>query len=277
MKKFRSYLYVVLGCVLIAGSVDFIVIPNGLLSFGVNGLSTLIYYLNGVNPSINIFIINMLIIIISSIFLDKKIISTYLLPSVLIPFFVALFLPISKIVTIELPEMLLVIIVAGFLLGYGYSIIYKQGYSAGTIFLAEELVGKLTRFHSKLYSWILDIILIILAFIYLGFHVALYSLVIMLIAKYMITKTRFGINDSKMFYIITKKENDIKDFIMHDLKYELTVLDAKGGFSKRKGTILLTVIDKKDYYKLKEGIKIIDPEAFIAICDTYDVVNSKSF
>ena len=62
-----------------------------------------------------------------------------------------------------------------------------------------------------------------------------------------------------------------------DLKSELSVLDVKGGFSKKKNQILLTVISTGDYYKLKEGIKIIDDKAFIAITDTYDVVNRKSF
>ena len=37
--------------------------------------------------------------------------------------------------------------------------------------------------------------------------------------------------------------------------------------------ILFTVISSNDYYKLKEGIKVIDANAFIAITDTYDVVS----
>ena len=73
--------------------------------------------------------------------------------------------------------------------------------------------------------------------------------------------------------IITTKEKEVKNFIMHDLKYELTVLDAKGGFTKKDNKILFTVISSNDYYKLKEGIKVIDANAFIAITDTYDVVS----
>ena len=173
--------------------------------------------------------------------------------------------------------MLLVVIVAGFLSGTGYSMIYKQGFSAGTIFLFEELLGMFTKFHSKLYSWILDIFNLVICLIAFGYQNALYSLMIVLISKYMITKTRFGINDSKMFYIITNKHKEVKDFIIHVLKYELTVLDVKGGFSKKDNQILLTVIDTGDYFKLKEGIKTIDPHCFIAITDTYDVVNRKQF
>ena len=61
------------------------------------------------------------------------------------------------------------------------------------------------------------------------------------------------------------------------MKYELTVLDVKGGYSNKKNQILLAVINSKDYFKLKDGIKTIDPDAFIAITDTYEASNLKTF
>lgn len=277
MKKIIKYLYILFGCALIAFAIDFIVIPNNLLTFGINGIATMLYYLNGVNVGINILFLNLCGILLSSLILDKEIIKEYLFPSIMIPIFVYLFSFISSSFVILLPEMLLVIIVAGFLTGFGYSLIYKQGLSASVVYLVEEMIGKLTKFHSKIYSWIFDVIILIVSIFLFGYQVTLYSMIIIFISKYMITKTRFGINDSKMFYVITNKASDVKHYIIHDLKYELTVLDVKGGFSKKKNQIFLTIIDTKDYYKLKEGIRIIDPNAFIAICDTYDVVNRKTF
>ena len=277
MKKIIKYLYILFGCALIAFAIDFIVIPNNLLTFGINGIATMLYYLNGVNVGINILFLNLCGILLSSLILDKEIIKEYLFPSIMIPIFVYLFSFISSSFVILLPEMLLVIIVAGFLTGFGYCLIYKQGLSASVVYLVEEMIGKLTKFHSKIYSWIFDVIILIVSIFLFGYQVTLYSMIIIFISKYMITKTRFGINDSKMFYIITNKASDVKQYIIHDLKYELTVLDVKGGFSKKKNQIFLTIIDTKDYYKLKEGIRIIDPNAFIAISDTYDVVNRKTF
>ena len=201
----------------------------------------------------------------------------YLLPSIIIPTLILITSPLVNYFEIIMPEMMLTVLACSALSGYGYGLIYKQGYSAGVIFLIEELIGKLTRFHSKLYSWVIDIIILLFSLIIFDYQTILYSLVAMFITKYMITKARFGINDSKMFYVITTKEKEVKNYIMHDLKYELTVLDVKGGFTKKQNKILLSVISSSDYYRLKEGIKIIDPKAFIAITDTYDVVNRKSF
>lgn len=277
MKNFIRSFNVVIGCLLVAVSINFFLIPNKLMSFGFDGLSTLIYYGNNVRPEINLLIMNVIVLLFCSLLIPKERIMSYLYPSLLIPIFMFATSLLTNVIDLKLPEMMLTVIVAGFLSGYGYSMIYKEGYQAGVTFLLEEFIGNVLHFPSKIYSWIIDVIILGVLLLVFNYEIMLYSLLVIIINKYIITKVRFGINDSKMFYVITSKDKEVKNYIMHDLKYELTVLDVKGGFTKKKNQILLSVISTNDYYKLKEGIKIIDPNAFIAITDTYDVVNRRSF
>ena len=86
-------------------------------------------------------------------------------------------------------------------------------------------------------------------------------------------RASIGINTSKVFYIITKKEKIVKQYIMDELGYDLTEFEVKGGFSKEKNKILMCVIPTRNYYKLREGIKVIDKDAFISITDSYEVIN----
>ena len=53
----------------------------------------------------------------------------------------------------------------------------------------------------------------------------------------------------------------------------MTLFDVEGVFSKKKNKIVLTVVPTKDYFRLKEGIKLIDDKAFISITDNYEVLN----
>ena len=277
MKKLLSYLAVIIGCELIAISFVLFILPNKVLSFGIDGVGALLYYTNGVNPGINILVLNAIFILISLLVLDIDNVKKYVLPSLLIPILIMTNMILLHDVTIELPELVVSIIVSSFLIGFGYSLIYKNGHGAGNIFLIEETIGEITKYRTKAYSWILDILLLIVLFITNGYMVVIYSLIIMFASKYLITKARFGINDNKLFYVITSKEKEVKDFIIRYMKYELTVLDVKGGYSNKKNQILLAVINSKDYFKLKDGIKTIDPEAFIAITDTYEASNLKTF
>lgn len=277
MKNILKYTSIVIGCILIAIGYNVFMLPNRLISFGVLGISSLLSYNNVLTPAINLFILNIICLLIGYLVFDIKVIKKYILPSILVPLFLFLTSNLFTILKINIDDLMLNVLAGSFISGYGYSLIYKAGDKAGVTFLLEEAVGKVVRFHTKLYSWFVDIFIIIIYYSLFGLEKTLYSIIIIFITKYMITKARFGINDSKMFYIITSKEKEIKNYIIHDLKYELTVLDVKGGFTKKNNKIFLSIISSSDYYKLKSGIKTIDPNAFIAITDTYDVVNRKSF
>ena len=84
-----------------------------------------------------------------------------------------------------------------------------------------------------------------------------------------------GISSSKAFYIITSKPNEISDYVINELSHSVTVIDAKGGYSKQKNPILFTVVPTKEYYKLKAGINEIDKNAFFTAVDAYEVLGGQ--
>ena len=53
----------------------------------------------------------------------------------------------------------------------------------------------------------------------------------------------------------------------------MEIIDTNSFFSKEKNKILMCVIPTRNYYKLREGIKVIDKDAFISITDSYEVIN----
>lgn len=277
MKTIIRYMMMLIGCFLIAFGIDYLLVPNNLISFGVDGIGLLLNYKVNIPTGLTVLLLSFIFIALSAVFFKNKEYKRYILPSIIIPVLIYLFKDVYSWYPIVLPEIALTLLVAGFIIGTGYTLIYKQGFAAGGTLLLEELLCHLIKFHSKFYSYILDGIIVIIYIISSGYEVALYSSLVIIITRFMIARAKFGISDSKMFYIITSKEKEVKHFILHDLHGELSVLDSQGGYSKKDNKIFLCVIPTSEYYKLKEGIKIIDSKAFIAITDTYDVVNRKSF
>ena len=269
-----KYVKLILGSLLIALAYNVLMIPNSFVSFGADGFANVLNNLFGYNIALVILIINIIVIVIS-LFINSSNAYKYVLSSLLIPLFVYLLSFIN--VTIELPEQVLVMVISALFVGFGYSLIYSSGYKAGTIFLLEEDIGDVIRKYTKIYSTLIDIILVFIVMFSKTHVIAIYSAFIMFIARYIINKARYNLNDSKMFYVITTKEKEVKDYIIRTLGYQLTVLDVKGGFTLKKKSILLSVIAAKDYYRLKTGIMDIDEHAFVAITDTYDVINRKAF
>ena len=269
-----KYLKLIIGCLLIALGYNLFILPNSLISFGSDGMAILFKDIINIPIPLILIIINMVIIFVS-LLVNMKNTYKYLLPSLLIPLFMVATSYFN--VSLELPEQILTMLVASILIGFGYTFIYQSGYKAGTIFLIEEDLGDFTRIHTQLYSFIVDILIILVFMFQSSYENAIYSLFIIIATRFIINKARYNINDSKMFYVITSKEKEVKHFIMSTLGYELTELDVKGGYTQDKKTIILSVIRAKDYYRLKTGIMDIDEKAFVAITDTYDVINRKAF
>ena len=85
----------------------------------------------------------------------------------------------------------------------------------------------------------------------------------------MTDKVMIGISNNKAFYIVTKKSNEVKEYIINKLNYTVTVLNAKGGYTNKKRKMLICVIPTIEYVKLKEMIREIDKDAFFLITDSY--------
>lgn len=81
----------------------------------------------------------------------------------------------------------------------------------------------------------------------------------------------FGMSDSKLFYIYTKKVRKIKKLILEDFETGFTIIPSKGGYSKKSGYMLMCAISNRDYYEFKQKILEIDPNAFIIINKCYEV------
>lgn len=269
-----KYIKLILGSLLIALTFNYLLVPYEFISFGNIGLGVVFSEIIKIPVPFIILFINVLIILVS-LLINPNNSYKYLLPSLLIPVLMYAFSFVN--VTIYLPEKVLVMVISAIFIGFGYALIYQSGYKANSIFLLEEDLGDYTKIHTQVYSWLIDVLVLAIFIFQHNFELAIYSLFIIVIARMIVNKARYNINDSKMFYVITDKEKEIKEFIIRTLGYELTELDVKGGYSNKKRSILLSVISAKDYYRLKTGIMKIDKDAFVAITDTYDVINRKAF
>ena len=88
-------------------------------------------------------------------------------------------------------------------------------------------------------------------------------------------KVLLGISNNKAFYIVTEKEEEVKEYIINNLNHTITIFNVTGGFSEKKGKVILTVIPSREYYYMTEGIKQIDKNAFFVVTDAYQVEGAK--
>ncbi|MBQ3020743.1 MAG: YitT family protein [Bacilli bacterium] len=272
MNEIKKYIKIIIGTLLISLGFNIFIVPSKLIPSGMLGLTSLLSFNYGFNNAALLLIINVWTLWLIYMLYDSNKLKEYLLPSILLPIFIYITSFIKINITNSIEE-LLIAISGSFIMGVGYSILYKEGFKTGAINILEDIYNDLAKKNIKTISRGLDIILILITLKIYGLEHTIYSIIVILIIRYMTTKAKIGISDSKAFYIITTKEKEIKKYLLEELNYDLTTFDAEGGFTKKKKQIIMSVISSKDYFKVKEGINLIDPKAFISVTDNYEVIN----
>lgn len=75
----------------------------------------------------------------------------------------------------------------------------------------------------------------------------------------------FDHNIKRRVCIITKKEEELRNFIIHDLHSGATIYESIGAYNMQKRNEIITIVDKSEYQKLINYITKEDPQAFVTV------------
>lgn len=270
--RVKRYFSLILGSLVVAISFNIFCKPNNLVPGGVSGLSIIIEHVFHIDTSLFILIANIGLLILSYFLLGKEKTVHSILGSILFPVFISLTANINKYLNIDSSVMLLAVLFAGVIQGFGSGLIFKAGFSLGGSDIVNQIISKYFKISLGNAMYYSDGIIVLLSGLAFGINKIMYALILLYIIGYIADRVILGISDSKAFYIITHEDKKIKDFIINELHHSVTELNAEGGFALKKQKVLMCVLPTKEYFKLKEGINKIDSKAFFVVTDAYEVV-----
>ncbi len=269
--RIKSYLLTILGILVCSLSFSIFFVPYGIVPGGVAGISMIFHKLFDINEVVTISLLSVMLLIIGCLFLDKKDIKKALLGTFLFPLFIYLFGLLFVKIDLSIDNNLLASIVGGVTFGFGLGIIYREDHYSGGIDILNCIIDKNVNIDYSIITIIMDVIIITFGGIFFGFEVLVYSSISVFIYRMMIDKISIGIGDNKSFYIITTHADKIKKMINDELGHGATVIKGRGAYTNDDKYIVFVAIPKRDYYKLKEGIKKIDKNAFFVVSSSYEV------
>ena len=168
-------------------------------------------------------------------------------------------------------DLFLVAVFGGLILGAGVGLIIRNGASVdGTEILAVYATKKIAFSVGEIIMFINLFIFTVAGFVYDWQH-AMYSIITYFVAYKTMDVVIEGLNESKSVFVITDYSVEIGKDIMEKMDVSVTYIDAEGGYSGVKKRIVYCVISRLQVQKLKEIAKNIDPRAFIAIENVYEV------
>jgi uncharacterized membrane-anchored protein YitT (DUF2179 family) len=259
------------GSALCALAVNGVLVPKQFLSGGFTGLSLLIHYLSPTLPLGGIyFVLNIPLYALGWRFVGRR----FFLYSVAGMF---IFSAAVQLIRFPLPvyDQFLSALLAGIIVGVGSGIILKSYGSAGGTDILSVMLVKL--FSIRLGTTILAFNGMILIFSALLFSLeqSLYTLVYMYISSQMVNLVVTGLSQRKAVYIVSPAWEEISRKIMHDISRGVTIMEGHGGFTGERQPVLYTVVTFRDLSRLKAMIRSVDPEAFVVVSDTLEVMGHR--
>lgn len=273
--KIRRYLQLVIGIFLIAVSFNLFLYPNDLVFGGVSGLSIIVKEITPIDPSGFIMICSLLLLIISFLVLGKEQTKGSVIGSILFPIFVNLTTNIGNYIQIDTSNLLLCSIFSGVIYGFGAGLVFKAGFTTGGTDIINQIVSKYAHVSMGNAMLMSDGLIVLGGAYFFGLTKFMYAIIVVYIIGIMTDKVLLGISNSKAFYIITNEDKKIRNYVLNELHHGVTIFNVRGGYTLEKDEVILCVVPTREYYRLKEGIKEIDPNVFFVVTDAYEVMGGE--
>lgn len=266
--------FMILGCLLMALSLNIFFEPHSIAPGGLTGLAIVI---NSI-VNLHLWVINLVFNIPLFIWAYKILSKKDCLKTIIGIIFLTLFLNITEPLAHlnATTDPLLATLAGSIVMGISLGLIFRVNGSTG----GTDLIGLLTNKYIPTLSipilmGLADFMVVSLSGIVSNeIEIALYSALSLYITVKISDLIIEGFNYSKSFTIISSKSHDISQAIIDDLDRSATLLSGKGAYLKENTDVILVVVSKKEVVTLKHLVKAIDPHAFIIITDIHEALGN---
>ena len=279
MKKKLSYAEILketailtVAVAIIAAAVYFFLVPSHASVSSISGLGIVLSNFIPLPLSVITMILNVVLLLIGFVTCGKEFGVKTVYTSVMLPVFLGLFEMLfpnfgSMTDSQELDVLCYILAVS-----VGLSILFNRNASSGGLDIVAKIMNKYLHMElGKAMSLSGMCVALSAALVYDKKTVVL-SILGTYFNGIILDHFIFDNNIKRRVCIITKKEEELRQFIIRDLHSGATIYEATGAYNFEKHNEIITIVDKSEYQKLMKFINELDPKAFITV---YNVSSMK--
>lgn len=279
MKKKLNYIDIIketviltVAVAIIAAAVYFFLVPSHTSVSSISGLGIVLSNFVSLQLSAITMILNVVLLIIGFFTCGREFGVKTVYTSVMLPLFLGLFEIIfpnfgSMTDSQELDVLCYILVVS-----VGLSILFNRNASSGGLDIVAKIMNKYLHMElGKAMSLSGMCVALSAALVYDKKTVVL-SILGTYFNGIVLDHFIFDNNIKRRVCIITKKEEELRQFIIYDLHSGATIYEAIGAYNMEKRREIITIVDKGEYQKLMKFINQEDPKAFITV---YNVSNMR--
>ena len=273
MKKFlRAYGIIFAGSLLFSLAFSAFFEVNQVGMAGMTGLGQVInVFLPQISVGVIVFVLNVPIFLVG-----WKLLGFHLLASSLFSMFVtsAAMDIFTRLGGFSAMDPMLASLCGGALMGLGLGMVFSQGATTG----GTDIIGRLLKLK---FPWLPlgklvlapDLAALVLVAIAFGrLEAALYGAVAMFVSSQVTDTVLYGLDSSKVAYIISDRWQEIARTLMDRQGRGVTILQGEGGYTGDEKRVLLVAFKQREIVDIKRQVHELDEGAFLIVCDARDVL-----
>lgn len=266
-----DWIYDILGAMLHAVGVWCFIEPCMIAPGGASGIALLLNHLTGLPVGTLTLFINIPLLISSYFLLDRKM--TWRTIRTVIWVTICLDYVVAPLVPQYLGDRLISSAVGGILVGAGLALFFTRGSTSGGGDILAKLLQKAFPWMQTGYAiMLIDLVVIGLSIpVFGGLEDALYGIISMVCTTQTIDAILYGMNRGTMVMVSSKQNRQIAQDIMSQLGRGTTFFKSIGGYSRKDMEMLMCVVDRKQFYAVKNIIDKWDRTAFVIASETKEV------
>lgn len=278
-----DYFFVLAGAFILAAGFVFFITPHKIVPGGVYGIAIVVHYLtaglfsfwpNGIPIGLFGLVLNIPLTWAGIKILGPRFGIKTILGFVLTSVFIDGITWMREIGDAPLvDDVLLSCVFGGVLIGFGLGLIFKSRATSGGSDIIAMIIAKYTSIQvGQLLIYVDSVIVLFGLAVFQDWKIPLYSWVVIYITGKAIDLTLEGRNYNKALFIISNQHEKIKQKILEGLERGGTCLAGKGMYTNDEKEIIFTVVSRREVAILQHYIHSIDPDAFITVMDTREIL-----
>ncbi|WP_053228203.1 YitT family protein [Spirochaeta cellobiosiphila] len=266
----KRFVYIILGGLVSATALNVFLIPHHFLSGGLSGIALIGNYLWDFSPALILILLNIPIFLLGFLYIDMP----FALSSLIGLFSYTLFLHLTKDLQgwLFVPDDILAAIVGGALNGVGMGLVLRNRASFGGTDIIGAIAKRKLSINLGTTLFFFNLIIIISSCFIFEAYKGLYSLIGVFIGSSVIDRMMKGFETRLSLFIVSEKWEDIADFLTVRLGRGATLLKGEGAYKRKETRVIYSVIPGLRLAKIKDGIYDIDPEAFVTVAPSTEIM-----
>ncbi len=271
----KDYILMFFGIIIYVVGYVYFLLPYQLVTGGVNGICTLMFYSTGIHPSYSYLAINIFLLMIGAKVMGWKYCLRTITATLIISFLIGVLQ--ESITTVDAAgkehltkiigdQKFMACVIGGLMEGLGLAAVFLSGGSTGGTDILASSINKYWDISLGRLMLSFDIAIIGCSyFISRDIETMVVGYLTMIISMNFLDYVINGVRQSVQFIIVSDKHEEIAKRVNEDLDRGVTVLYGEGFYSKEKRNVLLILAKKHESRAIFSLIKQIDGRAFVSM------------